>query len=88
LDSDLTVEFDNECYPAELRIAGETYDSLDDGHPVIFVMDGEDQGRISDIPTIRKEIGLLNNTRLCVAGDNGCPLLVHFRQSEKTNVCS
>jgi hypothetical protein len=39
LKMDVTVEdaYEKECYPAELRVCGENHDSLDDGHPVIFV---------------------------------------------------
>lgn len=41
LDSDVTVElFDGEsteCFPAHLRICGESHDSLDNGHPVIYL---------------------------------------------------
>ena len=39
LKMDVTVEdaYEEECYPAELRVCGENHDSLDDGHPVIFV---------------------------------------------------
>lgn len=38
LDSDITIEvsWDNECYPAELRIADEEHDSLDENHPIIY----------------------------------------------------
>ncbi len=39
LYADVTVELgpETECYPAELRICDIDHDSLDDGHPVIFV---------------------------------------------------
>lgn len=39
LNCDLTVELgpEDECYPAELRIAGSEHDSLDENHPIIFV---------------------------------------------------
>ena len=39
LDADITIEvgIDDECYPAELRFAGETHSSLEENHPVIFV---------------------------------------------------
>lgn len=39
LACDITVEiaWENECYPAELRIAGEEHDSLDNDHPIIYV---------------------------------------------------
>jgi len=39
LNCDVTVEdaYEEECYPAELRVCGENHDSLDDGYPVIFV---------------------------------------------------
>ena len=29
--------YENECYPAALRIAGSTHDSLDEGHPVLYL---------------------------------------------------
>lgn len=41
LDCDVTVEIPeeegSECYPADFRICGIAHDSLDDGHPVIYV---------------------------------------------------
>jgi len=43
LECDITVEGGqygcepNECHAAELRICGDQHDSLDDGHPVIFI---------------------------------------------------
>jgi hypothetical protein len=39
LDSTITVEvaFEDECYPAELRIAGVDHDSLDENHPIIYI---------------------------------------------------
>jgi hypothetical protein len=39
LSCTITVEdaHEEECHPAELRVCGENHDSLDDGHPVIFV---------------------------------------------------
>jgi hypothetical protein len=43
LNATVTVESgqyglaENECIAAELRICGENHDSLDDGHPVIFI---------------------------------------------------
>lgn len=38
LDSDVTVElsYEEECFPADLRICGDSHDSLDTGHPVIY----------------------------------------------------
>jgi len=41
LDSDVTIEMlcdhgDNECFAAELRIAGEDHPSLDEDHPVLL----------------------------------------------------
>lgn len=38
LSCDVTVEdgTENECYPAELRIADTEHDSLDENHPVIY----------------------------------------------------
>lgn len=39
LDSTITVEDadEDECWAAELRIAGEEHDSLDENHPIIFI---------------------------------------------------
>jgi len=39
LSCHITIEdpYENECYPAELRIAGSTHDSLDEGHPVLYL---------------------------------------------------
>ena len=41
LDANITTEisWDNECFPCELRIAGSEHDSLDEGHPVLYVKD-------------------------------------------------
>ena len=38
---DVTVEdpYENECYPAEFRIAGEKHEALDEDHPVIYLKD-------------------------------------------------
>jgi len=41
-NSDVTVELEqygesNECYAGSLEICSDNHDSLDDGHPVIFV---------------------------------------------------
>ena len=35
----VTVEdpYENECYPARLLIAGSAHDSLDEGHPVLYL---------------------------------------------------
>ena len=40
LDCDVTIEleFEDECFPAELRICGDTHDLLAEGHPVIFAL--------------------------------------------------
>ena len=40
LDCDVTIEleFEDECFPAELRICGATNDLLAEGHPVIFAL--------------------------------------------------
>jgi hypothetical protein len=62
LDSDVTVEIasEDECYPAELRIAGENHCSLDDGHPVIYLNDLSDVGpRLDDVEVIAPQIGLM-----------------------------
>lgn len=39
LDCTVTVEisWDNECFPASLRIADSEHNSLDENHPVIFI---------------------------------------------------
>jgi hypothetical protein len=39
LDCTVTSEdsYEEECYPAELRICAENHDSLENGHPVIFI---------------------------------------------------
>lgn len=63
LDSDLTVEIldecGTECYAAELRIAGENHESLDDGHPVVYAHTSERQHvRVQNIEHIREAIGL------------------------------
>ncbi|MFO7904291.1 MAG: hypothetical protein ACQESR_07650 [Planctomycetota bacterium] len=41
LDCNLTVEIaiEDECYPAELRFAGEEHGVLDENHPVFYVID-------------------------------------------------
>lgn len=60
LDSDVTIELSSsdECYPAELRIAGQNHSSLDEYHPVLFVH-FEDAGvRMDDCDQISKLIGL------------------------------
>lgn len=68
LDCDVTVEdaYENECYPAELRISGPNHDSLDDNHPIIYIptiIDGDE--RVSDIGKISDYIGLKNDTKQC-----------------------
>lgn len=60
LDSDVTIELSSsdECYPAELRIAGPSHGSLDENHPVLFIH-FEDAGvRMSDCNQIAQLIGL------------------------------
>ena len=63
-DSDLTVEIRDdkcsECFHAELRIAGEEHDSLDDGHPVVYVciIGFDESERRNDIDVIASDIGL------------------------------
>jgi len=39
LDATITVEdpCQDECFPAELRIAGTEHDSLDENHPIIYI---------------------------------------------------
>ncbi len=47
LDCDVTVEdtYINQCYSAELRVAGTNHDSLEEGHPVLcFGMKGMKDG--------------------------------------------
>jgi hypothetical protein len=46
-DSDVTVEdgINEECFAAELRIADEHHDSLDNEHPVIFFGEEENSNR-------------------------------------------
>lgn len=62
LNSDLTVEVgdDDECFAAELRIAGDNHGSLDDGHPVIYftTKSNPDDVRLFDVAKISKDIGL------------------------------
>ena len=38
----VTVELglSDECLPAQLRIAGKEHDTLDENHPIIYVIDG------------------------------------------------
>jgi len=64
LESDVMVEvsdaFASECYSAELRLAGDNHDSLDDGHPVFFVdSQHDDDDRRSNVEHIAKIIGLI-----------------------------
>lgn len=35
----IELEFQDECYPAELRVCGPDHQTLDDGHPVIFTVE-------------------------------------------------
>lgn len=61
LDCDVTVEADDgECFPSELRLATEdNYDSLDVGHPILYVHFTFGAGeRRDDIEGIAKDIGL------------------------------
>jgi hypothetical protein len=62
LDSDVTVEIgkeETECFPAELRICC-SHDSLDDGHPVLFVRQDDNPGVLQDdIEEIAHSIGLI-----------------------------
>lgn len=48
LSCDVTVEdsYEQECYPADLRVCDDNHDSLDSGHPVIYI--GEIFDRITD----------------------------------------
>ena len=48
LNMDVTVEIPdpengNECYAAELRICDYNHDTLDDWHPVLFIIDTEEE---------------------------------------------
>lgn len=52
LDSNITIEHDDEFYPAALRIVGEEQNVLDPGHPVIsstvvIEMVAEEAGRLA-----------------------------------------
>lgn len=62
-DSDVTAEiFDGEnteCFAAELRIAGENHDSLDEGHPVLWVNQVQaPENSSDDVDEIADHIGL------------------------------
>jgi hypothetical protein len=62
-DSDVTAEiFDGEnteCFAAELRICDEDHDSLDEGHPVLWVNQVDElENRSDDIDEIAEQIGL------------------------------
>ena len=58
-DSDLTIEdcIQQECFAATLRIAGENHDSLEDGHPVIYLLNYE-ADRSDNIKKLVEDIGL------------------------------
>ena len=62
-DSDVTAEiFDGEnteCFAAELLISGEDHDSLDEGHPVLWVNQVQaPENRSDDVDEIADRIGL------------------------------
>lgn len=61
LDSDVTVELDEgECFPAELRIAGEEHSGgLDDGHPVLYCNFYAPGVRRDDVEQLALDIGIL-----------------------------
>ena len=61
LDSDVTIELDNkECFTAELRIADFEHESLDCGHPILFVhLSDKEQIRKDSIKDIAIQIGLI-----------------------------
>lgn len=63
-DSDVTVEDagQKECFAAELRICGENHDSLDHGHPVIYIPMGEIEAREDDVLKIAADIGIADIT--------------------------
>jgi len=46
LEMDVTIEdpYEDECFPAELRICGPEHDKLDENHPVIYMVSGEELG--------------------------------------------
>jgi hypothetical protein len=46
LNCNVTVEdpYEDECFPAELRICGEDHSSLDEDHPVIYIVCGSELG--------------------------------------------
>ncbi len=50
LDCDVTVEdtYTDECYAAELRVAGTNHDSLEEGHPVLCFGMRDDGSRLKD----------------------------------------
>jgi hypothetical protein len=74
-DSDVTVEFDDECFAAHLRICGNEHDSLDPDHPVLYVPNElfEEMPNVldrrDDVDQIAKDIGLGSEpTNDCLIG--------------------
>ena len=62
-DMDVTAEVfdgqDTECFAGTLRICGNEHDSLEDGHPVIYVDQTDDIGeRVTDLDKFSDDIGL------------------------------
>ena len=56
-DCDVTIEIEDECFSASLRIADEEHASLDKDHPIIF-MEQEPNERFNDVEKISNIIGL------------------------------
>ena len=44
LNCTVTIEdpYEDECFPAKLRICGEDHSSLDEDHPVIYIVSGSE----------------------------------------------